>query len=177
MMANVLAVFAHFERRLIGQRTKDALAVKISEGPSRQILAEDGSELRSDVSRPYRPDGPRPLASVDGVRRGEASLWIEDPTTGGAGRAASQRSLCGSLIANGISPPMFDAARISRLAIWGSGLTGDLLEDTAAPSQVPVPPRRADGGQLISPVDCRPTHRVIRLVRTNDASQKSLEPV
>jgi DNA invertase Pin-like site-specific DNA recombinase len=32
MMANVLAVFAHFERRLIGQRTKDALAVKRSEG-------------------------------------------------------------------------------------------------------------------------------------------------
>jgi DNA invertase Pin-like site-specific DNA recombinase len=32
MMANVLAVFAHFERRLIGQRTKDALAVKKSEG-------------------------------------------------------------------------------------------------------------------------------------------------
>jgi DNA invertase Pin-like site-specific DNA recombinase len=32
MMANVLAVFAHFERRLIGQRTKDALAVKRSQG-------------------------------------------------------------------------------------------------------------------------------------------------
>jgi DNA invertase Pin-like site-specific DNA recombinase len=28
MMANVLAVFAHFERRLIGQRTREALAVK-----------------------------------------------------------------------------------------------------------------------------------------------------
>ena len=32
MLANVLAVFAHFERRLIGQRTKDALAVKRSQG-------------------------------------------------------------------------------------------------------------------------------------------------
>src|SRR4051794_29091100 len=32
MMASVLAVFAQFERRLIGQRTKDALAVKRSEG-------------------------------------------------------------------------------------------------------------------------------------------------
>ncbi len=30
--ANVLASFAQFERRLIGQRTKDALAVKRSEG-------------------------------------------------------------------------------------------------------------------------------------------------
>jgi DNA invertase Pin-like site-specific DNA recombinase len=32
MMANVLAVFAQFERRLIGQRTREALAVKKAEG-------------------------------------------------------------------------------------------------------------------------------------------------
>ncbi len=32
LMANVLATFAQFERRLIGQRTKDALAVKRAEG-------------------------------------------------------------------------------------------------------------------------------------------------
>jgi DNA invertase Pin-like site-specific DNA recombinase len=32
MMANVLAVFAQFERRLIGQRTRDALADKRSKG-------------------------------------------------------------------------------------------------------------------------------------------------
>lgn len=32
MLAHVLAVFAQFERRLIGQRTRDALAVRRSEG-------------------------------------------------------------------------------------------------------------------------------------------------
>lgn len=32
MMAGILAVFAQFERRMIGQRTKNALAVKKSEG-------------------------------------------------------------------------------------------------------------------------------------------------
>ena len=32
MMANVLAVFAQFERRLIGQRTRDALAVRKAQG-------------------------------------------------------------------------------------------------------------------------------------------------
>jgi DNA invertase Pin-like site-specific DNA recombinase len=32
MLANVLASFAQYERRLIGQRTRDALAVKKSEG-------------------------------------------------------------------------------------------------------------------------------------------------
>src|SRR5437660_9397542 len=31
-MANVLATFAQFERRLISQRTRDALAIKRSEG-------------------------------------------------------------------------------------------------------------------------------------------------
>ena len=31
-MANVLATFAQFERRLIGQRTRDALAVKKAQG-------------------------------------------------------------------------------------------------------------------------------------------------
>jgi DNA invertase Pin-like site-specific DNA recombinase len=32
MIANVMATFAQFERRLIGQRTKDALAVKKRQG-------------------------------------------------------------------------------------------------------------------------------------------------
>jgi DNA invertase Pin-like site-specific DNA recombinase len=32
LIANVMATFAQFERRLIGQRTKDALAVKRQEG-------------------------------------------------------------------------------------------------------------------------------------------------
>jgi DNA invertase Pin-like site-specific DNA recombinase len=32
MMANVMATFAQFERRLIGQRTRDALAVKRAQG-------------------------------------------------------------------------------------------------------------------------------------------------
>jgi DNA invertase Pin-like site-specific DNA recombinase len=32
MLANVLAVFAQFERRLIGERTKEALAVRRNQG-------------------------------------------------------------------------------------------------------------------------------------------------
>jgi DNA invertase Pin-like site-specific DNA recombinase len=32
MIANVMVTFAQFERRLIGQRTRDALAVKRAEG-------------------------------------------------------------------------------------------------------------------------------------------------
>ncbi len=88
-------------------------------------LAEDGSELRSHVGHPYRPDD-GPLAFVDGVRRGEASLWTEDPTTGVGGRGVAGAHACGSVIADGMTPPLFGAVRVRRLAIWGSGLTGDL---------------------------------------------------
>ena len=48
MMANVLAVFAQFERRLIGQRTREALAVKRSQGVrlGRPSLVSEGTLRR-----------------------------------------------------------------------------------------------------------------------------------
>jgi len=88
-------------------------------------LAEDGSELRSHLGLPYR-SGDGPLAFVDGVRRGEASLWIEDPVSGVGGRGVAGAHACGSVIADGVTPAVFGAIRVTRLAIWGSGLTGDL---------------------------------------------------
>jgi DNA invertase Pin-like site-specific DNA recombinase len=49
-MASVLATFAQFERRLIGQRTKDALAVKRSQGVQlgrpREVSAETIERVR-----------------------------------------------------------------------------------------------------------------------------------
>ena len=70
MMASVLATFAQFERRLIGQRTKDALAVKRSQGVvlgrPREVPAaviERVSELRSSglsvaaIARRLNADG------------------------------------------------------------------------------------------------------------------------
>lgn len=88
-------------------------------------LAEDGPEMRSHLGLPYRP-GDDLLAFVDGVRRGEASLWIEDPISGEGGRGVAGAHACGSVIADGVTPPVFGAVRVTRLAIWGSGLTGDL---------------------------------------------------
>jgi DNA invertase Pin-like site-specific DNA recombinase len=50
LIANVLATFAQFERRLIGQRTKDALAVKRAQGVvlgrSREIGEETVRRVR-----------------------------------------------------------------------------------------------------------------------------------
>lgn len=58
MLANVLAVFAQFERRLIGQRTREALAVKRRQGVQLgrprtlpdEIRARIAAERRSGVS-------------------------------------------------------------------------------------------------------------------------------
>jgi DNA invertase Pin-like site-specific DNA recombinase len=53
MMASVLAVFAQFERRLIGQRTREALAVKRSQGVRlgrpRSLPDEVRSRIRAEA--------------------------------------------------------------------------------------------------------------------------------
>lgn len=55
MMANVLAVFAQFERRLIGQRTREALAIKrrqgVRLGRPRVLSPETVSRIRRLRSR------------------------------------------------------------------------------------------------------------------------------
>jgi hypothetical protein len=94
-------------------------------GTDSATLAEDGSQLHCHAGRPYQPaDGP--VAFVDGVRRGEASLWIEDASTGTAGRGVAGAHGCGAVIADGLASPEFGETRVRRLAIWGSGLRGEL---------------------------------------------------
>lgn len=62
MMANVLAVFAQFERRLIGQRTREALAVKRQQGVRLGRPPVLRAELRKRI-RAERSRG-RSLASI-----------------------------------------------------------------------------------------------------------------
>jgi DNA invertase Pin-like site-specific DNA recombinase len=50
MMASVLATFAQFERRLIGQRTKDALAVKRAQGVQLGRPREIGQEAVEKIA-------------------------------------------------------------------------------------------------------------------------------
>lgn len=94
-------------------------------GTQTAVLIEDGAELRRHPGRPYRlADGP--LAFVDGVRRGEASLWLQDGGTGSGARGVAGGHACGAVIADGIDRPSYGETRVRRLAIWGSGLTGRL---------------------------------------------------
>jgi DNA invertase Pin-like site-specific DNA recombinase len=55
-MANVMATFAQFERRLIGQRTREALAVKRAEGVSLGRPPEIPAEVAAQIRR-AREDG------------------------------------------------------------------------------------------------------------------------
>ena len=54
MMASVLATFAQFERRLIGQRTKDALAVKRAQGVRLGRPREMSSEAVARIRELHR---------------------------------------------------------------------------------------------------------------------------
>lgn len=94
-------------------------------GTQTAALIEDGRELRRHPGQPYRlADGP--VAFVDGVRRGEASLWLQDGGTGSGARGVAGGHACGAVIADGIDRPSYGETRVRRLAIWGSGLTGQL---------------------------------------------------
>ena len=61
------------------------------------------------------------LAFVDGVRRIEASLYVSDGDQLAVGIAGAHA--CGAAIVDGGSRMEFGEARVSRLAIFGSGVT------------------------------------------------------
>lgn len=94
-------------------------------GSATARLIEDGNELLAhDGIPPSAGDGA--VAFVDGVRRGEASLWQEDGR-GMSGRGVVGGHACGAVIVNG-SCAAFGESHIRRLIIWGSGLAGGLPE-------------------------------------------------
>ncbi len=92
-------------------------------GSATAELIEDGAELLAhDGVLPSAADGV--IAFVDGVRRGEASLWQED-ARGWSGRGVAGGHACGAVIVNGACAS-FGESRIRRMIIWGSGLAGGL---------------------------------------------------
>jgi hypothetical protein len=92
-------------------------------GSASAELVEDGAELVAhDGVAPARGDGA--IAFVDGVRRGEASLWQED-VTGRSGRGVAGGHACGAVIADQAGAA-FGESRVRRMIIWGSGLAGGL---------------------------------------------------
>ena len=95
-------------------------------GTGSAVLVEDG-EGRLLIHEPGDEELTYPIAFVDGVRRGEASLYQRDPASGAMTRGVAGSHACGAVIAtpDGIQ---FGESRVQRLIVWGSGLTGDLPE-------------------------------------------------
>jgi DNA invertase Pin-like site-specific DNA recombinase len=79
MMANVLASFAQFERRLIGQRTKEAMAVKRAQGVRLGRPREMDMRIVKRIRR-ERAKGMTLQAIADSLNRGQV------PTARGGGR-------------------------------------------------------------------------------------------
>lgn len=82
-------------------------------------LVEDGGTLHF---HPGSADRGLRLAFVDGVRRGEASLYFEDPLTGAIARGVAGAHACGAVVSDAGGRLEFAPIRTRRLAIWGSGV-------------------------------------------------------
>jgi hypothetical protein len=92
-------------------------------GSASAELVEDGPDLIThDGVVPVSGDGV--IAFVDGVRRGEASLWQED-SAGRSGRGVAGGHACGAVISDSASAE-FGESRVQRMVIWGAGMTGAL---------------------------------------------------
>ena len=89
MMASVIATFAQFERRLIGQRTKDALAVKkangVKLGRPREISAETVELMREVYERGLSAAAIARRLNQEGIETPRGGRWHH----GGVVRALS----------------------------------------------------------------------------------------
>ncbi len=95
------------------------------QGVAEAALVEDGPEFL--VHSAKQTGGPHQrIAFVDGVRRGEASLYQYERVSGRVARGVAGSHACGGVIADGVHRPEFTEPTVQRLIIWGSGLSGDL---------------------------------------------------
>jgi hypothetical protein len=94
-------------------------------GTDSAVLVEDGDRLVAHDPGPPAATG-GPVAFVDGVRRGEASLYQEDAATGATARGVAGSHACGAVLADGRERLVFGETRVARLVVWGSGMTGAL---------------------------------------------------
>jgi hypothetical protein len=92
-------------------------------GSEAAILVEDGEVLATHVGRAAQA-GDAPLALVDGVRRGEASLWLDADGVPARGVAGSHA--CGGVLAPHDGPCVFGPESVRRLVIFGSGQVAGL---------------------------------------------------
>lgn len=89
------------------------------------VLVEDGDACVTHTpgeAAAFR----RPLAFIDGVRRGDASLYQQDGDTGLLARGLAGSHACGAVVIDPGQRPVFAREQVTRMVIWGSGLHGVL---------------------------------------------------
>jgi hypothetical protein len=91
--------------------------------PAEVHLVEDGSRLEC---HPGRPGEQERMAFVDGVRRGDACLYQEDPASGELRRGLAGSHACGAVFTEPREVPVIERTQVSRLIVWGGGLSGGL---------------------------------------------------
>ncbi len=93
--------------------------------PAAAVLVEDGADFVAHTPDEAAPLT-RPLAFIDGVRRGDASLYQQDEDTGLLARGIAGTHACGAVTIEPGQRPNFAREQVTRLVIWGSGLNGTL---------------------------------------------------
>ncbi|MEZ4297060.1 MAG: hypothetical protein R3B70_18995 [Polyangiaceae bacterium] len=92
---------------------------------------DDGAQLFEEPDLRFHPGKDHgeplpPLAFVDGVRRGEASLYKHDPQTGEIIHGVAGAHARGAVVREKAGALQFHQAQVTRLVIWGGGQRPDL---------------------------------------------------
>jgi len=93
--------------------------------PAEVKFVEDGVGLARD---PEQWRNRERLAFVDGVRRGDACLYQEDPASGELRRGLAGSHACGAVLVEPAAIPVIERTSVSRLVVWGGGLDGGLAD-------------------------------------------------
>jgi hypothetical protein len=99
-------------------------------------VVEDGGRLTFHNLEFHSPGDIR-VAFVDGVRRGDVSLYQENSETRILARGVAGSHACGAVLCQKATRPILDEVRVTRLVLWGSGVTGALPPTKGGWSWVP----------------------------------------
>ena len=125
MIANVMATFAQFERRLIGQRTKDALAVKKREGVKlgRPVAVDEA------VAKRIAPGASSGIVPAEDRRRPKRGQAQNSSRWGQVVRLDRQRCTGSDWLTNTATPTLSAGKpyRVSRR--WKSPLAQGVIAD------------------------------------------------
>jgi hypothetical protein len=88
------------------------------------VMVEDGQEFCRHPGR--SPEKVEAVAFVDGVRRGEASLYQQHVQSGAMIHGIAGAHACGSVVCERGQTPDYREVTVTRMVVWGGGLTGML---------------------------------------------------